>query len=241
MLAVNGVSYTQLGEYVEQKNRWQAIFKAPEITFPLSQATADHLMEGIASALSPENLGCDGELSSRQVRAKARELNAVKAELEQYCLNNWLDTPVCSYQGLTSSVQVLYCKYIKQTQGALHMTTINLTTTDLDLYTVEDLQTIMAAAKTAAYDAATAHIDTYGERGYCGFAWVNIHGIKGNTKLGKRMKAAGYEKDYSGAYSIWNPSSLGTQCMSTKEEGAQAAAKVFKACGFTAYAGSRAD
>jgi hypothetical protein len=55
------------------------------------------------------------------------------------------------------------------------------------------------------------------------------------------MKAAGYEKDYSGAYSIWNPSSLGTQCMSTKEEGAQAAAKVFKACGFTAYAGSRAD
>ena len=97
MLAVNGVSYTQLGEYVEQKNRWQAIFKAPEITFPLSQATADHLMEGIASALSPENLGCDGELSSRQVRAKAREINAVKAELEQYCLNNWLDTPVCSY------------------------------------------------------------------------------------------------------------------------------------------------
>ena len=97
MLAVNGVSYTQLGEYVEQKNRWQAIFKAPEITFPLSQDTADHLMEGIASALSPENLGCDGELSSRQVRAKAREINAVKAELEQYCLNNWLDTPVCSY------------------------------------------------------------------------------------------------------------------------------------------------
>jgi hypothetical protein len=54
-------------------------------------------MEGIASELSPENLGCDGELSSRQVRAKAREINAVKAELEQYCLNNWLDTPVCSY------------------------------------------------------------------------------------------------------------------------------------------------
>jgi hypothetical protein len=29
--------------------------------------------------------------------------------------------------------------------------------------------------------------------------------------------------------------------MSTKEAGAQAAAAVFKACGFTAYAGSRAD
>ena len=84
-------------------------------------------------------------------------------------------------------------------------------------------------------------MDTHGEHAYCGFAWVNIHGIKGNTKLGKRMKAAGYEKDYSGAYSIWNPSGLGTQCMNTKEVGAEAAARVFKACGFTAYAGSRAD
>jgi hypothetical protein len=97
MLAVNGVSYTQLGEYVEQKNRWQAIFKAPEITFPLSQATADHLMEGIASALSPENLGCDGELSSRQVRAKASQLYDIVNELEAYCLNNWLNTPECIY------------------------------------------------------------------------------------------------------------------------------------------------
>ena len=97
MLAVNGVSYTQLGEYVEQKNRWQAIFKAPEITFPLSQATADHLMEGIASALSPENLGEDGELSSRQVRAKASQLYDVVNDLEAYCLNNWLNTPECIY------------------------------------------------------------------------------------------------------------------------------------------------
>jgi hypothetical protein len=55
------------------------------------------------------------------------------------------------------------------------------------------------------------------------------------------MKAAGFEKDYQGAYSIWNPSGLGTQCMSTKEEGARAAAQVFKAAGFTCYAGSRAD
>ena len=55
------------------------------------------------------------------------------------------------------------------------------------------------------------------------------------------MKAAGFEKDYTGAYSIWNPSGLGTQCMSTKEAGARAAAKVYTAAGFTAYAGSRAD
>ena len=111
----------------------------------------------------------------------------------------------------------------------------------LNDYTVEDIQNIVALAKAEAYGAAMTHIDTYGEQAYCGFAWVNIWDIKGNTKLGKRMKAAGFEKDYKGCYSIWNPSGLGTQCMSTKEAGASAAAKVFKAAGFTAYAGSRAD
>ena len=114
-------------------------------------------------------------------------------------------------------------------------------TKDLNDYTVEDIQNILALAKAEAYGAAMTHIDTYGEKAYCGFAWVNIHGIKGNTKLGKRMKAAGLDKDYSGAYSIWNPSALGTQCMSTKEAGAEACARVLEAYGFRAYAGSRAD
>ena len=121
------------------------------------------------------------------------------------------------------------------------MTTLNLTTTNLNDYTVADLQTIKAAALQHAQDAAVEYMDTHGEHAYCGFAWVNIYGIKGNTKLGRRMKQAGFEKDYTGAYSIWNPSGLGTQCMSTKEEGARAAAQVFKAAGFTCYAGSRAD
>jgi hypothetical protein len=121
------------------------------------------------------------------------------------------------------------------------MTTINTSTTDINNYTVEDLQTIKSAALQHARDAAEAHLEQHGEHAYCGFAWVNIYGIKGNTKLGKRMKAAGFTKDYSGAYSIWNPSGLGTQCMSTKEAGAYACAEVFKRAGFTAYAGSRAD
>ena len=121
------------------------------------------------------------------------------------------------------------------------MTTLNLTTTNLNDYTVEDLQAIKSAALQHAADAGVAHIEQYGEQAYCGFAWVNIWGIKGNTKLGKRMKAAGLDKDYTGAYSIWNPSALGTQCMSTKEAGASAAASVFKAYGFKCSAGSRAD
>ena len=121
------------------------------------------------------------------------------------------------------------------------MTTINLSTTDINNYTVEDLKCLKSAALQHAHDAAVAHMDTHGEQWYCGFAWVNIYGVKGSTKLGRRMKAAGFEKDYTGAYSIWNPSGLGTQCMSTKEAGAEACARVFKAAGFTAYAGSRAD
>lgn len=124
------------------------------------------------------------------------------------------------------------------------MTTLTIENTRsaiLNDYTVDEIKRIIQEAKTAARDAATAYIEQYGEHAYCGFAWVNIYGIKGNTKLGKRMKAAGIEKDYSGAYKIWNPSGLGTQCMSTKEAGARAAADVFKAAGFTAYAGSRAD
>ena len=121
------------------------------------------------------------------------------------------------------------------------MTTINTSTTNLNDYTVEDLVMIKSAALQHANDAAHAHLEQYGEHAYCGFAWVNIYGIKGNTKLGKRMKQAGFEKDYTGAYSIWNPSGLGTQCMSTKEAGASAAAKVFSAAGFKCYAGSRAD
>ena len=121
------------------------------------------------------------------------------------------------------------------------MTTINTSTTDINNYTVEDLKTIKSAALQHAQDAANAHLEQYGEHAYCGFAWINIYGVKGSTKLGRRMKQAGFEKDYTGAYSIWNPSGLGTQCMSTKEAGAQAAAKVFSAAGFKCYAGSRAD
>ena len=121
------------------------------------------------------------------------------------------------------------------------MQAINTSTTVLNDYTVEDLVTIKAAALQHAEDAASASIAANGELGYCGFAWVNICGIRGNTKLGLRMKAAGFKKDYTGDYCIWNPSGLGTQCMSTKEAGAEAAARLLQAAGFTAYAGSRAD
>tara|TARA_B100000902_G_scaffold353308_1_gene364649 strand:+ start:378 stop:722 length:345 start_codon:yes stop_codon:yes gene_type:complete len=112
-------------------------------------------------------------------------------------------------------------------------------------YTVDQLKAILTEAHIVAYKAAEKHeAEYYPDNGWgaCGFAWVNIWGIKGNTKLGRAMKAAGINKDYTGAYSIWNPSKYPTQNVSTLEAGAQAAAAVFKRYGFEkAYAGSRLD
>lgn len=112
-------------------------------------------------------------------------------------------------------------------------------------YTVEQIKDIVAEAKTEARKAADAFFQTKlgGVDQYaCGFAWVDIYGIKGNTKLGKAMKAAGVERsDYKKCFSIWNPSEHGAQNVDTKEAGALAAQKVFEKYGFRAYAGSRLD
>lgn len=110
--------------------------------------------------------------------------------------------------------------------------------------TKEQVEAIVAEAKFAAYEASMKFFyDKLGGKDQfaCGFAWVNIYGIKGNTKLGKTLKAAGVEKSYTGAYQIWNPSGMGVQNVDTLEAGAEAAAKVFEKYGFEAYAGSRLD
>ena len=111
-------------------------------------------------------------------------------------------------------------------------------------YTVEQIKDIVTEATTAAASAAEAFENKYfpdGGWGACGFAWVDIFGIKGNTKAGRAMKAAGINKSYNGAYQIWNPSKYPTQNVDTLEAGARAAADVLKRYGFTAYAGSRLD
>jgi len=119
--------------------------------------------------------------------------------------------------------------------------TVTQITQDPSMLTVEDVKAIRQEAMDAAKSAALQHLDTVGENMYCGFAWVNIYGVKGNTKLGKTLKAAGIEQSYDKSYQIWNPSGVGTQCMLTKEVGAQAAADVFVKYGFRSYMGSRAD
>jgi len=121
---------------------------------------------------------------------------------------------------------------------------------DIKQYTADDIRAIKAEAVSEAKKAVAKFLaewtestggNEYGEPMYCGFAWTNIYNIKGNTRLGKAFKAAGIEKDYSGAYSIWDPAEHRGQSMDAKEVGAQACADVFRKYGFTAYMGSRAD
>ena len=99
------------------------------------------------------------------------------------------------------------------------------------------VQEAMISAKQAALDA----LNKFGDRDACGFAWTNIYGVKGNTKLGKMLKAAGVRQDYTKAFQLWNPAKLGVQSVGILEAGAQAAAEVFRKYGFEAYAGSRLD
>ena len=113
------------------------------------------------------------------------------------------------------------------------MTAINLTQ--------EQVNEIVAEAMTQARTAALAALNKYGDRDACGFAWTNIYGVKGNTKLGKMLKAAGVRQDYTKAFQLWNPAKLGVQSVGILEEGARAAADVFRKYGFEAYAGSRLD
>ena len=86
-----------LEAYVEHKSKWNALFGDAPMTFPLTQNNVNSLAQSISSELSPENLHCDGEASITHVRAKVKQLNTVTKQLEQYCLDNWLDTPVLEY------------------------------------------------------------------------------------------------------------------------------------------------
>lgn len=111
-------------------------------------------------------------------------------------------------------------------------------------YDQKAIDGIVAEAREAAYKAAMKFFQETlqsQDRPMCGFAWVDIYGVKGNTKLGKMLKAADVRQSYEKTFRLWNPSALMVQNIDTLEVGAEAAAQVFKRYGFTAYAGSRLD
>jgi hypothetical protein len=109
-----------------------------------------------------------------------------------------------------------------------------------------NLEAVQDACNEAAMQARTAAKEMYskiGERDACGFAWVNIYGVRSNSKLGKALQSAGFRKDYTGSLQLWNPSGHHTQSISVKEAGADAYAEVIKQkLGLDkVYSGSRMD
>ena len=114
-------------------------------------------------------------------------------------------------------------------------------------YTVNDLKVILAKANQAAVNASEQAYQQNGNSDWdaCGFAWVDIYEfegkrLKGNTKMGKALKAASVDQNWNRVFSQWC-NWYGGQSISIKEAGARAYARVLEGYGFTAYAGSRLD
>jgi len=99
-------------------------------------------------------------------------------------------------------------------------------------------ETALKYSRKAAEDYQALH----GESWACGFAWVDIK-ADGRTKLGKELKALGFEKSWLRGYLyLWNPSGFPTQSMVTLIAGAQAyAEKMGELTGLSFRACSRMD
>ena len=69
-----------LEQYVENKNKWRAIFNQPALSL-LNARDRQAIADGIDSEMSPENLTCDGELPRSVVQMKVRNLTRCAEEL----------------------------------------------------------------------------------------------------------------------------------------------------------------
>ncbi len=69
-----------LEQYVEQKNRWGAIFGSKPLSL-LNAQDRQKIADSIDADLSPENLHCDGEISPAQARKKYQILTRAAQEL----------------------------------------------------------------------------------------------------------------------------------------------------------------
>ncbi len=75
------MNISTLEQYVEQKNRWGALFGNQPLSL-LDARDRQRIAESIDSELSPENLTCDGELPRSQVQARYKMLTRAAQELQ---------------------------------------------------------------------------------------------------------------------------------------------------------------
>ena len=101
---------------------------------------------------------------------------------------------------------------------------------------------ITAGLKLAEGASLAEYTKWGGDRGACGFAWVDVYVDRTNSKQAKELIAAGFRKDYKPkCLSMWNPGGVNVQNIDIKEAGAYAYANYLTALGLKAYAGSRLD
>lgn len=70
-----------LQDYVNEKNRWNAIFNGEQFEIATAQGR-QRLADSIDSALSPENLTCDGELPRSEVARRYKALTQAAKQLQ---------------------------------------------------------------------------------------------------------------------------------------------------------------
>jgi hypothetical protein len=72
-----------LQAYIQQYNDWDVkFFKAKPVDLAVA-ADRQRIADMIDSALSPENLSCDGELPMREVRSRYNKLTAAARDLQK--------------------------------------------------------------------------------------------------------------------------------------------------------------
>jgi hypothetical protein len=71
-----------LQAYIDQKNRWNAIFRGEQFEVK-SAAGRKRVAQSLDADLSPENLTCDGELPRAEVARRYKTLTAASKELMQ--------------------------------------------------------------------------------------------------------------------------------------------------------------
>ena len=71
-----------LNNWIDHQNRWNNIFRGNTIVYEVQTAAGrKRVAQAIDSALSPEMLTCDGELSRTEVNRRYRELTAAAKDL----------------------------------------------------------------------------------------------------------------------------------------------------------------
>jgi hypothetical protein len=115
-------------------------------------------------------------------------------------------------------------------------------TTATEAFNAAAVQNACNEAAQQARSAAKAYHAAHGDRDACGFAWVDVYGVRSNSRLGKTLQSFGFRKSYTGSLQLWNPSGAAVQSISVLEAGAEAYARVLtEKLGIRAYAGSRLD